>query len=442
MTGSLLRPGPERGFLALVTRFLLVLSLVVCVVVPHSFQVPTAALLVVTALLAALGLQFTRWVSILLILYCLGTVISVLYLFIGFTNGAPNDAIIQSALVYVASPLIWIVISTSLIQRLGVKRTVNWLLVLTWAAIASIVLFFYAYFAFGRESVRFLTEDANINVSGGFAGATMLVYGSMIFLAGAFFAEPAVLRWRLARFATPAALIAAAATSGRAAFLIAIPIGFVLGTLLRPGLHPRYVEGKTGGIPLLPAIGVLGAITVGVVILNTVFTQLDLRFIAELFWEKLTSGGGSERVEQADALWAGIEESYGLGHGHGVGVAYLRSDEFPWRYELLPLASVLRVGILGTLVYALPFLVGIFAVAQRFQARELTRYDIYLSGGLVTATIATFTNPYLESYIFQWMFFLPLVALGQRTVAPSGAEQVPRTGSSLDEEPLASPLKY
>lgn len=412
MSGESLRPAPERGLLSLVTRATLVVTLAVCVVVPHSFQVPTAALLVATSALAIFGVQFTRWISVLLILYCFGTIVTVFYLFIGFTNGAPNDSIIQNALVYIASPLIWIIVSASLMQRLGLAVTVRWLLIFTWLAMLSVVLFFYAYFAFGKESVKFLTEDANINVSGGFAGSTMLVYGSMIFLAGAFFAEPAVMGWRLGRFATPAALLGAALTSGRAAFLLAIPIGFFVGLILRRGLEPSATRDAREGIPLLPSLGVFLALLVGVIVLNEVFAQLDLEYIAELFWNKLLSGGGTERVEQAYALWDGIERSYGLGQGHGLGVSYLRSDEFPWRYELLPLASVLRVGILGTIVYASPFLCAAWLLSEKARKRTLSRIDIYMAGGLTAALTATFTNPYMESFTFQWMYFIPVVAIG------------------------------
>lgn len=435
MAQTLGAPALDRGFLALFTKALLLLTLTVCVVVPHSFQTPTAALLVVAGLFATFAIRLTPWFSRLLLLYCAGTFVSVVYLFIGYTHGAPNDAMITTALVYIASPLLWLIIGQALMQLFAAEGTVRLLLWLTWAALLSIVLFFYAYFAFGRDAVKFLTEDANINVRGGFAGATMLVYGSMIFLAGAFFAEPAVVRWRPARFVMPAALIAAAATSGRSAFLIAIPIGFVVGSLLRAGLHPRFAKTAQTGIPLLPTVGTLVALIAGVVLLNSVFAQLDLAFIFNLFTEKLLSGGGSERVEQAYYLWQGVEETMGLGKGHGVGVLYLRSDEFPWRYELLPLASLLRVGILGTIVYTLPFLFAAGLVMRRFSERSLRPADIYMTGGLAAACVATFTNPYLESFIFQWMYFIPVVVVGSFAAVPSSAappalKQVGRTATA------------
>ncbi|UZK65052.1 hypothetical protein [Sphingomonas sp. M1-B02] len=382
---------------------------------------PTAALLIVTAGFAMLGIRQSEWFGRMLLLYCAGTAITVLYLFIGYLNGAPNDAIIQVTLVYIVAPIVWILIGTSAAQRFGEDWIVWWLVILTWLALLSIVLFFFAFLTLGPSSVQFLTEDANVNVKGGFAGATMLVYGSLIFLAGGFFASPKVLRWRIAGLVMPAALIVGAITSGRSAYIIAIPIGYAIGIALRPGLSEE-ARAQGGGIGLLPTIGMLIAGIGGVVALNSLFTQIDLNLIVNLFWGKLTSGGGDLRVEQADALWAGIEQSYGLGMGHGVGVRYLRSDAFPWRYELLPLASVLRVGIVGTIIYALPFLAYAGLLVRRFTAQSLSLADVYMAGGLVAALVATFTNPYMESFIFQWMYFLPVVALGM---------------SSMDRNPLS-----
>lgn len=409
---SVVNPARQGGgFLTLAMRIFMLVALAVCVVVPHSFQIPTAALLVVTAVFAILGVRQSAWFGKMLILYCAGTAITVLYLFIGYINGAPNDAIIQIALVYIVAPLIWIVIGTAAVQRFGEVWIVKWLARFTWVALASIPLFFYAFLTFGEDSVKFLMEGANVNVRGGFSGATMLVYGSFIFLSGAFFAAPNVLRWRIAGFIMPAALIVAAITSGRSAFIIAIPIGYAVGFALRPGLSPQ-ARAVGGGIGILPTIGMLIAGAFGVIVLNALFAQIDLMIIVQLFWEKLVSGGGDLRIEQASALWEGIEKSYGLGGGHGVGVRYLRSDEFPWRYELLPLASILRVGIVGTIVYTLPFLVYIGLLLRRYAARSLEITDVYMAGGFIAAAAATFTNPYLESFIFQWMYFLPVIALG------------------------------
>lgn len=402
----------ERGLLAWSTRGLLFLTMAICVVVPHSFQVPTAALLVLTALVSVFGLRWSEWLGRLMLLYCAGVAITVIYVWVGYSKGAPRDAVLQIIQVYIFAPLIWLILGSALVQRVGQDRTIRWLLLFTMLALFSVVAFFYAFITFGKDSVKFLTEDANVNVQGGFAGASMLVYGSMIFLSGAFFAEPTLMRWRIGRLVMPAALIVCALTSGRSAFIIAIPIGYIVGFFLRPRLAVGVSDLERKQSSLLPTLIMIVAGTLGLFILSTIFQQLDLRLIVNLFWDKLTSGGGDVRVEQASALWQGVEDSYGLGAGHGLGVRYLRSEEFPWRYELIPLATMLRVGMLGTLVYCSPFLLYLGLLGRRYARIELSRADVYMAGGFFAAAAAAFTNPYIESFIFQWMFFLPVVALG------------------------------
>ena len=420
MSSTALVPGQDQGFLGKLSRIVLLLALAICVVVPHSFQIPTAIALTIAFLFCLLGLRVTAWLGWLLVIFCAGAVLTVIYLFVGFLNGAPTDAIVQNAIVYIVSPFVWLVLGGSLIQYFGTEGTVQWLIRLTWVALLSVVLFFWAYFTFGREAVQFLTDEANINVRGGFAGSTMLVYGSLIFLAGAIFAEPGLIRSFIPRMAMSASLIAAAATSGRAAFLFAIVIGFAVGLFLRPALAAD--ERASGSpLPLLPLLAMLGAFILGLVALNAAFAQLDLLYIAELFYDKLASGGGNERVQQFYALWGGVEDSYGLGVGHGVGVNYIRNDEFPWRYEILPLATVYRVGFLGLVVYALPFIVFYLRLFQKSQSQSLTRVDIYMAGGLTSALFATFTNPYMESFVFQFMYFIPVVAVGLTGLATSRA---------------------
>lgn len=409
------KPNQDRGLLAIMAKFFIGIAIAVCIIVPNSFQVFTAALLGIAFLFSILTARFDQPTANLLLIFLAGSLVSVVYLFVGYINGAPNDAIILSGAVYIVSPIMWLLIGTSYFQLYGIPNAVKWFTRFTWAALLSIVLFFYAYFTFGRESVQFLAEEANINVTRGFAGATMLVYGSMIFLSGAIFAAPTVLKSKIVRLIMVAAMIAAAATSGRAAFLIAIPIGFAVGALLRPGLSGQFSQNSREGVPLLGVVAILIGLSLGIVILNALFVQLDLMVIAEAFFQKLASGGGTERVGQFYALWAGVEDSYGLGQGHGVGVSYLRSDEHPWRYELLPLATILRVGLFGTAVYALPFLAAFIAILRKFRSNQLSPFDVYMAGGLMAALAATFTNPYMESFIFQFMYFLPVVCICMNT---------------------------
>jgi hypothetical protein len=123
----------------------------------------------------------------------------------------------------------------------------------------------------------------------------------------------------------------------------------------------------------------------------------------------LFSGGGEARSVQASALWTGIIEAHGVGAGHGVGVPYVRSDQYPWRYELVWVATIFRVGLVGAIVYFLPFAFYIAAAVRSGLHRSLTMEDRFLLGGFLCAFVASGTNPYIESFAFQWMYILPIV---------------------------------
>ncbi|PAX09225.1 hypothetical protein [Sphingomonas lenta] len=402
---------PKSDLAAPIARIVLLLTLAVCVVVPHSFQVATAALLGMSLILSLLVVRQSDWLQRLMTTYLLGVAITAFYIWLGTVHRAPRAASNQTIIVYIVAPFMWLMIGTVLYQQFGLERVTRILIRLTWAAIASVAAFFYLFLAFGVEAVRVLNENANVNVTEGFAGASILVYGSLIFLTGAVFAQPTMIKGRLARLILPGLLILCALTSGRSALILSVPIGALVGALLRGRIRKGHGEGQ-GLSVLLPTI-TLGVVGFAVLVVIDLFVDwFDLFVIFEIFYDELTSGGGSERTEQVGALWEGVQQSYGLGVGHGIGVPYLRSAEFPWRYEVIPMATLLRVGFIGTLVYMSTFIVYGLELARRSGGRLLRPEDVYMAGGFAAAAFAAFTNPYIESFVFQWMYFLPVLGLG------------------------------
>ncbi|WP_375402482.1 hypothetical protein [uncultured Sphingomonas sp.] len=389
----------------------ILLTLAVCVVVPHSFQLVNGALLATSFLLSLLVVRKSDWLQKLMTTYLLGVAITAFYIWLGTVHRAPRPASTQTIIVYILSPFMWLMIGTVLYQQFGLERVVRILIWLTWGAIASVAAFFYLFLAFGVEAVRFLNANANVNVTEGFAGANIIVYGSLIFLTGAVFAQPTIIRNRIARVVLPGLLIVCALTSGRSALILSVPIGLLVGTVLRSRVDDP--ESKESGIKALLPTFALGFVALLVLLIVDFFVDsFDLLVIFWIFYDELTSGGGSERTEQIGALWEGVQNSWGLGVGHGIGVRYLRSAEFPWRYEVIPMATLLRVGFIGTLVYLSTFIVYALEFGRRSSARSLRAEDVYMFGGFVPVALAVFTNPYIESYVFQWMYFLPVLALG------------------------------
>ena len=410
-----------RDALAKIARVFLFVSLAMAAVVPHSFQAVEAVTFFATMLICLVLIRRDLWLDQVMLTFFVGTAVTAVYVWVGYTNGAPRAASNQTLFVYIISPLMWIVMSTALFQYVGLARVTSWLIWMTWAAVASVAAFFFLFLTFGKGAVLFLTADANVNVSGGFAGATMLVYGSMIFLAGAIYAQPLMIRNKVARVILPGLVFLAALTSGRSALILAIPIGFVTGVILRR--RTRVDETTTNGQRILLPIILLGlGSLIVLVVIDFLIDSIDLTVVIGRFWDELTSGGGSERTEQAQALWDGFIDSYGLGVGHGVGVPYIRNMLFPWRYEVMPLATLLRVGLLGAIAYASTFLIYGQRFLARWSARDLRAEDIYMIGGFIPALLAIGTNPYIESFVFQWMYFLPVMALAIQPVTAEADE--------------------
>jgi hypothetical protein len=383
--------------------------LLLTVVVPNSLQLTSAVVLVLTFLLALPGLRIRPGFRALLALYACTVIVTLFYMAVGGLHDAPAEAMRQVTLIYIVSPLLWTIVADGLLRQLGTDRLIGWFVLLSLLCAVSVGLFFYLYLTRGAAAVSFFFQGANVNLNEGFSGATMHVYGSLIFLCGGFFGSPELIRSRLLRLALLAMLLVCALTSGRTALILAVPLGWFLGLLLTPR---TTVQPHRSSILRIIRYGVPMVVAVAIALmLLDAYTQISLSKVLDAVTTKLASGGGPARVEMTRSLFAGILANDGLGSGHGVGVAFVSDAEYPWRYELVWLATLYRVGMLGTLVYALPFLLYIVAVIRLAIGRRLPPRHKFMFCGFVCAFLGTNTNPYIEAFVFQWMYVIPLVAL-------------------------------
>lgn len=383
--------------------------LLLTVVVPNSLQIPSAVALVLACLLALPALRIRPGFRTLLALYACTVIVTLFYMAVGGMHDAPVEAQVQVTLIYIISPLLWMIVADGLLRQLGTDRLIGWFVLLSLLCAVSVAMFFYLYLTHGAAAVSFFFEGANVNLKEGFSGATMHVYGSLIFLSGAFFSSPELIRSRLLRLALLAMLLVCALTSGRTALILAVPLGWFLGVLLTPR---TTVQPHRSSILRIIRYGVPMAVAVAIaLLLLDAYTQISLSKVLDAVTTKLASGGGPARVEMTRSLSAGILANDGLGSGHGVGVGFISDAEHPWRYELVWLATLYRVGMIGTLVYALPFLLYIVAVIRLSIGRRLPPRHKFMFCGFVCAFLGTNTNPYIEAFVFQWMYVIPLVAL-------------------------------
>ncbi|WP_439669550.1 O-antigen ligase domain-containing protein [Cupriavidus necator] len=391
-------------------------------VIPNALQGATAAAMIFCATLALPYIRPSHKLKLLLILYLLCCLVTVFYIFVGTSAGAGGEAVQQTVVIYILSPLLWILIISGLTSLLDEETFRRWTIVFTTLCIASVPLFFYLYLQGHEEAVQFFIKEANVDLNDGNVAATIHVYGSLIFLSGGLFAAPGLVRGYLSRVLLLSALAVVAITSGRSALMLSIPAGLLLGLMLNSRINPSTATSPRGrgARSVFHTSLVVSAILLGMAM---AFDNISLTHIFATVIEKLTTGGGPARSEQFDALMEGVARHWALGSGHGIGVSYLRNEDYPWRYELVWVASLLRVGAIGSLIYLLPFLMYIIVFLNQWAHRRVTELDVFMFGGFMTAFLATNTNPYIEAFTFQWIYILPVAYLVNRQFPAKGNRQ-------------------
>lgn len=372
------------------------------IVFPNSLAQLTLLLLVVLAGLAVLLIRARVLPRALTAMMFASALVTLFYALIGSASGAPDVAIYQVVIIYILSPIMWSLALAFAVKYFGSEtlvRAVAWFSVPT---VISIAVYFYLFLNFGPSAVTFFIETGNVHLDEGVVAARLHSYGSLIFLTGGLVAAPGIIRGRFLPYLVLAMVLAAVFTSGRAALMLSIPIG---GLVFLGSNMSRKIRLKSF------VLGV-GAAGLALLVFGAFLEYFDLSFreTIDRLSEKLQQGGGREREVQALALLEATEKNYGFGAGHGIGTDVVRSYEYPWRYELVWLATIHRVGFFGALIYALPFLLYSIGMARAlFLGNSVPPYQRFLFGGFLAAFVASATNPYIESFVLQWMFVLPVL---------------------------------
>lgn len=431
----------RSAWLPICFRWSFVILLFLTMVVPNSIKPVSVSFLALTAALGWPLTNFSPAFMRVVWMHAASSAVTLLYLVVGLVNGASNEALLQTLFIYIVSPALWILVAGGVLATFESDSLERMMENNAIFGAASVALFFYLFLNGGPEAVSFFIEpeNANVNLVDGYSGATMHVYGTLLFMSSAMFAMLAVGEMGTKLLITLGILVVVAVTSGRSALMLSVPVGLVLGALLRPGIHGQragtiaWALGKQVGIAVLAGI-------VFIILLSS-FTEVDVLYIIGGFWEELSGGGGSERTNQANALFDGIISTFGIGAGHGIGVNYIRSEMYPWRYEIVLLATIYRVGFAGALVYAWPFIRYGWGVFETWKHKRLTNFDVFLFAGCASAFIAAATNPYIEAYTFHWMYVLPVTIFLVRHPGTSMFDaRVRRRGSRVVRGPMPAPV--
>lgn len=116
------------------------------------------------------------------------------------------------------------------------------------------------------------------------------------------------------------------------------------------------------------------------------------------------------RDNQMHSLIESWAENPLFGAGHGASSRYcIRSEEFPWMYELSYFALLFQTGIVGFAFYC-GIIVWVYYKAIIVSRDDLQK-SLYLIPSLVGLScflVANATNSYLQAYDHMWTLFIPI----------------------------------
>lgn len=360
-------------------------------VFPNSFRMIKLPLLL---FVFAVGIfNFKKLNSIVTISLVLSFIVTFIYSIVGIPKSKlPEEAFSQVLVIYVFTPILWVVVLNYIFNKFPLPLIVKFLNhFMLWGCVSVFVAIWL--FNTGRvQLLEYVIEDPNMNFKGGVVEMRLYVYGSLIFFIPAYIQLDKVLRNKIIYYVIILFCFITAVVSGRSALLLSIFVGLLF-----------YIS-TNNFVKFLRYI-LIGSIVLGLSILILESFGVDLGKIFVEFYSKIFEGQDKARPEQTQALYEGINQNI-FGAGHGVGVDYIRSFKFPWRYENVPFALIYRVSFFGFLVYSIPF---IYSVYKFINIKNKSPYDKYMIIGYVSMLIATFTNPYLESFEFNIFYVLPFM---------------------------------
>lgn len=363
---------------------------------PNSFQLLTAGLLVGINIL--IFLVYRRLIIEKYFIYA-WLILSVLFaFFIGISN-LEFQFKGELVLKYIIFPLLWLNLFTYIKANFSIEYFSKTLFNFSVLAFFSVIIL-YILLLNGYDYAGYLIVAPNIDSDYGL-GFTLHVYGNLIFFAAGLFIVPNIYKNKLLAFFYVLLFVVVAVISGRTALILSLLIGFMF-------LIFRYIY--TGKFAMLFSF-LLSFIVILILINMYAASSLNynvIEFLQAGSLEKIKGLGGEERTAQTALMIDQVARSpWGVGFTN-IGIS--RNEVRDFQYEVLLLATVVRFGIFGFGLILLSLFPVFRNLATFTQLSLLKRFYLV---GFLSIIFFSITNPYLESFNFQWMFFCPLVFLSE-----------------------------
>lgn len=305
----------------------------------------------------------------------------------------PTEAFNQVLTVYVLTPIMWVCILNYIFEKYPIKTIFKFLNIFMVFGALSVFVAYQLYETKQLWLLEYIIDNPNMNqTQDGLVEMKLFVYGSLIFFIPGFLQIDKFYTNKKYYYLVLIILLLASLISGRSALLLSVFLGVLFYMFVNKST--KIIKYSFLGIFILLAVNYI-----------LTFFGINLSNIFLEFYTKLFEGGDRARPEQTKALIEGINQNI-FGAGHGVGVDYIRSFKYPWRYENVPFALIYKVSLFGFIIYSIPF---IYSLKKYFSLTKKHPYDNYMIIGYVSMLVATFTNPYLESFEFNIFYVLPFI---------------------------------
>ena len=357
------------------------------IVTPNALRIIKLPFLFLLLVIAASNTKIYKSQFIYFILLIAVTYI---YVLVGYNKTVDfQSASTQALIIFVIFPIIWTTIGNFIFKIYSVNSILKkYIQIGLWGCLS--VYMAYAAFITGYgDYVRFLIERPNVVFTGDVFAISLHVFGSLLVIVAALGHVSQLYSTRRYIFIL-LIYVMTSFISGRSAFILAAFIGIFFFLIS----NKKMIKNSF-------------TIILGVVILIIILFLTDVQIADSItfFYKKLTSGGGVERTTQTRLLIDGTLKTYFWGAGHGVGIDYIRNLNYPWRYENLILSILYRVGIIGFLVYAYPYIYSLLCFLRLNRIRKVNMYDNFFFWGTTVFILVNVTNPYMESFEFQFPFY-------------------------------------
>jgi len=394
--------------------FLLIIFSFLAVIIPNSFQIVSIS--VFTLLFVFIQIYSRRVYDVYLVINWV--VISLLFL--GFILISPivNSQKLELIFKYIISPFFWITIFCYIRKIYTLNFIIKWLILLGFLGNLS-VLILYILMSMGYiDLIKYFIEFPNIDSNSGL-GFTLHVYGNLAFFSIAMMPSMFFIKNNVLKVLYVFLFLIAALLSGRTALIVSVLLGLCLFVVY----YKRFSFN-------LRKILIIGATSV---LLSQIaydqFTKyFDVNIIDDIssdHFSKIQESGGEERAIQTDQI---LKQFYNYPLGSGfVTLKIVRNELKTFDYEVLIIAVLMRFGIITFLILLISIGTNFSHLFLKKRLINSNERDFFILG-FFAIILVSFTNPYLESFCFQWMFIGPIVLMKEKIIMLSTKVKVINEG--------------